>query len=92
MPGGEKKDYVAICLHLQRLETLLAYFNDIKRMWVVLSKTYQSLHRLSANRVKLSEFVGLIHASVPVNWVPVGLVPSPTGTYLTDMSFTETLI
>ena len=35
--------------------------------WVVLSKTYQSLHRLSANGMKLCGFVGLVHASIAVD-------------------------
>ncbi len=34
---------------------------------VVLSTTYQSLHRLSANGVKLCGFVGLVNVSIAVD-------------------------
>ncbi len=34
---------------------------------VILSETYQSLHRLSANRMKLCGFVGLVNVSIAVD-------------------------
>jgi len=38
-----------------------------KMSWVVLSRAYQSLHRLHANRMKLSELVELVYVSLAVD-------------------------
>ena len=35
--------------------------------WVILSEMYQSLHRLSANGMKLCGFVGLVNVTIAVD-------------------------
>ncbi len=49
-----------------------SYFQEIQNLTttcsrVILSETYHSLHRLSANGMKLCGFVGLAHVSIAVD-------------------------